>query len=171
MRQRESDRRPVILDGSSADEIAAFLAGVAIAAGPAVMDVYEKGGEVQAKDDGSPVTLADQRSEAFICAALGECLPFVSIVAEESISSGEQVAAAERFILVDPLDGTKEFISRNGEFTINVALINRGRPVAGAVYAPALARLWFGGERAFLCDVPVGGGLPASDFMAFDQGA
>ena len=70
------------------------------------------------------------------------------------------VAVAEQFLLVDPLDGTKEFVARNGEFTINVAMIEKGAPIAGAVYAPALGRLWFGGDQAFVCDAPVGAGLP-----------
>jgi 3'(2'), 5'-bisphosphate nucleotidase len=64
------------------------------------------------------------------------------------------------FFLVDPLDGTREFIARNGEFTVNVALIDAGVPIAGAVYAPAIGKLWFGGTSAFLCEVPVGEALP-----------
>src|SRR5208283_5063130 len=79
---------------------------------------------------------------------------------EEMTAAGRNVAIADRFLLVDPLDGTKEFIKRNGEFTINVALVESGRPIAGAVYAPVLARLWLGGERAFVCDAPVGAALP-----------
>ena len=148
------------IDAGSADEIATFLAEVAAAAGPAVMEVYEQGGEVRSKSDGSPVTLADERAEAIICAKLTHSLPSTPIVAEESTSSGKQVAVKDRFLLVDPLDGTKEFLARNGEFTINIALVAEGRPVAGAVYAPALGRLWFGGERAFVCDATVGDGLP-----------
>ena len=76
------------------------------------------------------------------------------------MSAGKQAEVADRFLLVDPLDGTKEFIARNGEFTINVALVDCGGPIAGAVYAPALGRLWFGGKQAFVCDLDVGGGLP-----------
>jgi 3'(2'),5'-bisphosphate nucleotidase len=68
---------------------------------------------------------------------------------------------SEQFFLVDPLDGTREFLKRNGEFTVNIALVRLGAPVAGAVYAPALARLWVGGESAWTCDVEVGGMLPA----------
>ena len=73
------------------------------------------------------------------------------IVAEEATAAGPPIAIAERFVLVDPLDGTREFVARNGEFTINVALIENGAPIAGAVYAPALGRLWFGGDQAFVC--------------------
>jgi 3'(2'), 5'-bisphosphate nucleotidase len=84
----------------------------------------------------------------------------IPIVAEEATAAGAPMVVAERFVLVDPLDGTREFIARNGEFTVNVALIERGRPIAGAVYAPALERLWFAGARAFACAAPVGADLP-----------
>jgi 3'(2'),5'-bisphosphate nucleotidase len=151
---------PLELDRAARDDIAACLAEVAIAAGPAVMEVYASGGNVSTKSDGSPVTLADERAEAIICDRLARLLPTTPVVAEERVAAGDRVRIAGRFLLVDPLDGTKEFISGNGEFTINVALVESGRPVAGAVYAPALARLWFGGERAFVCDVPVGAAMP-----------
>jgi len=84
----------------------------------------------------------------------------IPIVAEESVAHGAQTAIGRSFILVDPLDGTREFIACNGEFTINIALVRDGVPVAGAVYAPALGRLWFGGERAFVCEAAVGAPLP-----------
>jgi 3'(2'),5'-bisphosphate nucleotidase len=122
--------------------------------------VYACGGSVSSKSDGSPVTLADERAEAIICDRLAHVLPDTLVIAEEMVARGWQIEIADKFLLVDPLDGTKEFISRNGEFTINVGLIDSGRPIAGAVYAPALNRLWFGGERAFVCDVPAGGALP-----------
>ncbi len=154
------DGGPFNFDLASADEVAVFLAGVAIAAGPAVMEVYELGGEVRSKSDGSPVTVADERAEAIICSMLALSIPPVPIVAEELTSLGKPVAVANRFLLVDPLDGTKEFVARNGEFTINVALIEKGKPVAGAVYAPALGRLWFGGDHAFVCHAASGDGLP-----------
>jgi 3'(2'), 5'-bisphosphate nucleotidase len=152
---------PFDFDRASPDEIAAFLAEVAAAAGPAVMDVYETGSGHLEKSDGSPVTLADVRAETIICDNLARTVSPPPVVAEEAAAKGDPHVVAERFLLVDPLDGTREFIARNGEFTINIALIERGRPVAGAVYAPALERVWFGGERAFVCDVPVGGRLPA----------
>jgi 3'(2'), 5'-bisphosphate nucleotidase len=160
LRQLHPDGRELDFDSASADEIAVFLAAAAVAAGPAVMEVYQQGGDVWSKSDGSPVTLADQRAEAVVCAKLSHAFPLTPIVAEESTSSGEPASVADRFLLVDPLDGTKEFVARNGEFTINVALIRKGAPVAGAVYAPALGRLWFGGEQAFVCEAAVGAGLP-----------
>ena len=160
MRQLHPDGHEFDFDAASADEIAVILADAAIAAGPAVMDVYEQGGDVWSKGDGSPVTLADHRAEAIVCEKLSRAFPPIPIIAEESTCLGKPAAVADRFLLVDPLDGTKEFVARNGEFTINIALIRKGAPVAGAVYAPALGRLWFGGEHAFVSDAPVGGGLP-----------
>ncbi len=161
MRQLHPDEQQFNFNSASADEIAVFLADAAVAAGPAVMDVYGQGGEVWSKGDGSPVTLADHQAEAIVCAKLAYAFPPTPIIAEESTSLGKPAAVADRFLLVDPLDGTKEFVARNGEFTINVALIEKGAPVAGAVYAPALGRLWFGGQHAFVCKAPVGGGLPS----------
>ena len=160
LRQLYSDTRQVNLDLADADEIALFLAGAAFAAGPAVMDVYNQGCEVWTKGDGSPVTLADQRAEAIICAELARAIPSVPVVAEKSWSAVKSADIGDRFLLVDPLDGTKEFVARNGEFTINVAFIEKGRPIAGAVYAPALGRLWFGGKQAFVCDAAPDAGLP-----------
>jgi 3'(2'), 5'-bisphosphate nucleotidase len=141
-------------------ETAIFLAEAALAAGPAVMDVYAHGGDVETKLDGSPVTLADRRAEEIICGFLCSRAAPPPIVAEESASRVS--AGVERFLLVDPLDGTREFLARNDEFTINVALIERGAPVAGAVYAPALGRLWFGGGESFVCDVRPGETVPES---------
>jgi 3'(2'),5'-bisphosphate nucleotidase len=151
---------PLEWDRVERDRLAASLAEIALAAGPAVMEVYASGGAVSTKSDGSPVTLADQRAEAIICDRLARLLPTTPVVAEESVAAGDAVSIAEVFLLVDPLDGTKEFITRNGEFTINIALIASGWPVAGAVYAPALTRLWFGGECAFVCDAPVDAAMP-----------
>ncbi len=101
--------------------------------------------EVRTKSDASPVTAADEETEAFLLEALATLTPDIPVVAEEQAAAeGLPSHAAARFWLVDPLDGTKEFISRNGEFTVNVALIENGRPVAGVVHAPALAMTWAG---------------------------
>ncbi len=125
------------------------------------MEEYERGCVAETKKDGSPVTVADHRAEAVICERLARALPSTPIVAEELTAAGTPIAVAKRFLLVDPLDGTREFVARNGEFTINVALVEDGVPIAGAVYAPAIGRLWMGGGRAYVCDAPVGSGLPA----------
>jgi len=142
------------------DAIACFLARTALAAGPAVMEEYRRAPIARAKRDGSPVTAADERAEAIIRQRLRLLAAPIPIVAEEATAAGEAIEIGERFVLVDPLDGTREFVARNGEFTINVALVAGGAPIAGAVYAPALERLWFGGEAAFACPAPVGADLP-----------
>lgn len=148
------------LSSQPRDVIALALARAALEAGPAVMEEYARAGDSRLKADGSPVTVADERAEAIIHARLRRLAPAIPIVAEEAVAAGAALEIAARFFLVDPLDGTREFLARNGEFTINVALIESGAPVAGAVYAPARDRLWFAGESAFACDVPVGGDLP-----------
>ena len=147
-------------DRIARDDIALFLAEAALAAGPAVMEEYERGCDVRSKADGSPVTSADHRAEAIICGHLARIAPMPPVCAEESTAAGTPISAAGRFLLVDPLDGTREFLARNGEFTINVALIEGGAPIAGAVYAPAIGRLWIGGDAAFVCQTPLGAGLP-----------
>ncbi|WP_210760770.1 3'(2'),5'-bisphosphate nucleotidase CysQ [Azohydromonas sediminis] len=107
-------------------------------AGRVILEVYATDFAVRGKDDASPVTEADERAERLIVPALAALTPGVPVVAEEEVAAGRVPAIGERFWLVDPLDGTKEFISRNGEFTVNVALVERGEPVLGVVLAPAL---------------------------------
>jgi 3'(2'),5'-bisphosphate nucleotidase len=155
---RRSD--PFALDRGARDDIALFLAEAALAAGPAVMEEYERGCDVRSKADGSPVTTADHRAEEIICSHLARMAHMPPICAEEAAAAGQPFSAGGRFLLVDPLDGTREFLARNGEFTINVALIEDGAPTAGAVYAPAIGRLWIGGDAAFVCQTPPGAGLP-----------
>jgi 3'(2'),5'-bisphosphate nucleotidase len=146
--------------GQDFDAMARALAEVALAAGPAVMEEYARGCETRDKADGSPVTAADERAEAIIVARLKALAPDIAVVAEEATAAGAKLEAPPRFFLVDPLDGTREFIARNGEFTINIGLVENGAPVAGAVYAPAIDRIWFGGRRADAARVSVGGALP-----------
>ena len=107
-------------------------------AGRVILEVYATDFAVRGKDDASPVTEADERAEQLILPALAALTPGVPVVAEEEVAAGRIPAVGERFWLVDPLDGTKEFISRNGEFTVNIALIEQGTPVLGVVFAPAL---------------------------------
>lgn len=124
------------------------LVGIALEAGAAIMPVYEqmKPEEATLKGDGSPVTRADALAEAIILRRLAELAPQIPVVAEESVAAGRIPETADRsFFLVDPLDGTKEFLSKNGDFTVNIALIERGEPVLGVVYAPAIGELYVGG--------------------------
>ena len=97
------------------------------------MEEYAKAGAAREKADGSPVTAADERAEAIIVARLQALAPDIAVVAEEATAAGADLVAPPRFFLVDPLDGTREFIARNGEFTINIGLIENGAPIAGAV--------------------------------------
>jgi 3'(2'),5'-bisphosphate nucleotidase len=154
-------RESLDLRRATRDEIAEALAEIALAAGPAMMEVYAEDPTSRAKSDGSPVTEADERAEAIIRAGLEALAPETPIVAEEAVAAGGEMRVGEQFFLVDPLDGTREFLKRNGEFTVNVALIRMGAPYAGAVYAPALDRLWVGGEHAWTSLSHVGSGLPA----------
>lgn len=138
-------------------EVAAWiepLAAIARAAGHIVMQVYATDFAVHGKADDSPVTQADVRAEAAILAALQGLAPDIPVVAEEAVSQGAEAAIGRRFWLVDPLDGTREFVSRNGEFTVNIALIEDGAPVLGVVLAPALGRLFVGaaGQGAWVED-------------------
>ena len=130
------------------------LLPLARAAGDAILAVYATDFAVRGKADASPVTEADERAEAVILAGLARLTPDIPVVAEEAVAAGRIPRVGERFWLVDPLDGTKEFINRNGEFTVNIALIEDGRPVLGVVFAPALDRLFAGaaGAGAFVED-------------------
>jgi len=117
---------------------------LAIEAGTAIMAVYGRDDVgVRAKSDASPVTEADEVADAVICGGLAADAPGIPIVTEEQTDS--HGAAADVFFLVDPLDGTKEFVQRRGDFTVNIALIEHGTPTRGVVYAPARGRLFYTG--------------------------
>ena len=137
---------------------ATLLPGVIAAAREAahhILGVYRTDFTVRGKSDASPVTEADERAEAAIVAALQALAPDLPIVAEEAVAAGRVPdVSGGLFWLVDPLDGTKEFVSRNGEFTVNIALVHLGAPVLGVVLAPALGTLWAGvaGQGAFVED-------------------
>jgi 3'(2'), 5'-bisphosphate nucleotidase len=131
--------------------LARALVTLARAAAQEVMAVYATNFTVASKEDASPVTLADQRAEAVILEGLAKIEPGVGVIAEEAYSRGQAGTAGDTFFLVDPLDGTREFIGRNGEFTVNIALVDGGRPVVGVIVAPAQSRTFFAwrGGRAF----------------------
>jgi len=114
------------------------LVSVARKAGAVILEIYNRDFETLRKADRSPVTEADTAAEALILEALARLTPDIPVIAEEQCAKdGVPLSAPERFFLVDPLDGTKEFIAKNGEFTVNIALIEGGRPVLGVVYLPA----------------------------------
>lgn len=117
------------------------LCAIALEAGQEIMSVYAQDFDVFQKEDASPLTEADLRADAVIRQGLEQHFPNVFILSEESVSSEHD--STDRFFLVDPLDGTKEFLKRNGEFTVNIALIKNGASIAGVVYAPALDELFY----------------------------
>lgn len=121
------------------------------AAGEDIACIYAAGCAIEEKSDGSPVTIADRRAEAIILAQLAAAYPEIPILAEEEAAAGRIPALDGRFFCVDPLDGTKGFALRNGEFTVNIALIEAGAPVAGVILAPVTELLYYGasGEGAF----------------------
>ncbi len=123
------------------------LGAIALQAGRATLEHYHAGVAVEQKGDRGPVTAADRAAHAIILRALTEWDRSVPVISEEGAIPGPEVRADwTRFWLVDPLDGTKEFIQQNGEFTVNIALIERGVPVLGVIYAPALDLLYYAGE-------------------------
>lgn len=130
-----------------------FVADLALAAGRRIMDVYRDGFHVSNKADGSPVTGADRVAHDVIVSGLVSEWPHVPVVSEEDEVDNGRMVAGDRFFCVDPLDGTKEFIARSGDFTVNIALVEAGRPVLGVVYAPARQRIWLGDAHAFVADV------------------
>jgi len=138
----------------SAAHLLEQLPSIVRRAGQVIMDVYATDFEVRGKEDASPVTEADQLAEAVILKELATLTPDIPVVAEEAVAAGHIPNVGARFWLVDPLDGTREFINRNGEFTVNIALIEQGEPVVGVVLAPALERLFGGaaGVGAFVED-------------------
>jgi 3'(2'), 5'-bisphosphate nucleotidase len=142
------------------------LARIAREAGAIVMRHYRSGYETRVKSDRSPVTDADEEAERLI---LAKAFPGVPVVAEEEAAAGRVVVVGSHFFLVDPLDGTKEFIKLGSEFTVNIGEIVDGQPVAGVVYAPAIERLFVGSidEGAFHQDIDgtmiLSARAPASD--------
>lgn len=136
----------------------AELTAIALEGGAEILAIYATDFDAQTKADASPVTQADLRCEAAMRPLLETLAPEVVIVAEEAVSAGHVPEEAGRLFLVDPLDGTKEFINRNGDFTVNIALVENGVPIAGVVYAPALGKVWAGSasEGAFTAIVADG---------------
>ncbi len=119
------------------------LRTIARQAGDAIMAIYNQDFNVIEKDDSSPLTQADLAAHKVICESLAQLTPEIPILSEESESIEWRVRQSwETFWLVDPLDGTKEFIKKNGEFTVNIALVHHGKPVCAVVYAPVLDKMY-----------------------------
>jgi 3'(2'), 5'-bisphosphate nucleotidase len=130
------------------------LAIAAREAGEAILEIARRGFEVESKKDRSPVTEADRAAELIILAALARAAPGVPVIAEEEVAAGRIPAHDQHYFLVDPLDGTKEFVRGGDDYTVNIGLIEHGEPKLGVVFAPATGRLHAGciGDGAWLDD-------------------
>ena len=118
------------------------IRALALQAGDKIMEIYARDDfGVRTKADDSPVTEADEAADALISKGLSEAFPEIAIVTEEQ--SDSHSVSADRFFIVDPLDGTKEFVHRRGDFTVNIALVENGAPTLGVVFAPAKKRLFY----------------------------
>jgi 3'(2'), 5'-bisphosphate nucleotidase len=121
------------------------LAEAAQEAGEAILEIVRRGFEVEAKQDRSPVTAADRAAELVILAALARAAPGIPVIAEEEVAAGRIPAHDDTYFLVDPLDGTKEFVRGGDDYTVNIGLIEKGVPRLGVVFAPA-TRVLHGGS-------------------------
>ena len=120
------------------------IAEAARVAGEAILTIVRRGFEIEAKQDSSPVTEADRAAELIILAALARAAPGVPVIAEEQVAAGHIPAHEDTYFLVDPLDGTKEFVRGGDDYTVNIGLIQNGGPRLGVVFAPATGRLHAG---------------------------
>lgn len=124
------------------EQLIPVLRRLALEAGDRIMDIYDSPDfDVRAKSDDSPVTAADEAADALISAGLRAAFPDVTLITEEQADS--HALTASTFLIVDPLDGTKEFVQRRGDFTVNIAYVEDGVPVRGVVFAPAKGRLFY----------------------------
>jgi 3'(2'), 5'-bisphosphate nucleotidase len=128
-------------------ELLEIIIAAALEAGGAAHEIFRGDHQLAHKKDNSPVTAADHAAEAIILKRLGAHLAHIPIIAEEEVAAGRVPVIGSTFFLVDPLDGTREFIAHRPEFTVNIALIHDGAPTLGVVYAPAMGEL-FGGDVA-----------------------
>ncbi|RXJ85288.1 3'(2'),5'-bisphosphate nucleotidase [Arcobacter sp. CECT 8985] len=127
------------------------IKNIALEAGKLTMKVYNKDFQVDYKDDKSPLTEADIKSNELICKSLNKLYPNIPIMSEENKQVDYEIRKNwDCYFCVDPIDGTKEFIKKNGEFTVNIALIHNNTPIMGVVYAPALGDLyWADGKSSY----------------------
>jgi 3'(2'), 5'-bisphosphate nucleotidase len=156
------------LDAAACVQMLDALTGIAAAASEAILTVADNP-DIRSKDDGSPVTAADEAAEAVICEGLRRLAPSIPIVSEEQASHERpRTGASDSYFLVDPLDGTKEFISGSDEYTVNIAIVTDGVPILGVVSAPAAGIIWggvagHGAKRlSFVGDGSVPAGVPVA---------
>ena len=152
-------------DARARSDLMEGMVVAAIEAGAAIWKVFQEDFEVLSKADTSPVTAADTAAEAVILKALAHLAPATPVVAEEECAAGRIPEVRERFFLVDPLDGTKEFVKRGTDFTVNIGLIEHNTPTLGVVYAPARDRIYAGDTArgaAWTAEVEPGGPVPTA---------
>ncbi len=134
------------------------IKNIAVKAGDLIMEIYNKDFQIDYKDDKSPLTEADTKSNELICNKLQELYPDIPLMSEENKQTDYEIRKDwEYYFCIDPIDGTKEFIKKNGEFTVNIALIHKNTPVLGVVYAPALNDMYHAkqNEGAFKNNQPL----------------
>lgn len=148
------------------DKLLQLMLDAAVAAAGVILEIYEQPFTHQLKTDSSPVTEADTRAEEVILDVLGPT--GIPVLAEESVAAGRIPELGTRFFVVDPLDGTKEFVKRNGEFTVNIALCEAGRPVMGVVLAPASGETYWGSSSGGFAAQLSDGRLTAERRIAVD---
>ena len=148
------------------DELAAALGHIVAEAGRLIMGLQAAEIEARRKPDGSPVCQADLRAEQLILARLAALLPGVTVIAEELFAPAATGAVPKRFLLVDPLDGTREYLAGHRDFTVNIALIEGGAPMAGAICAPALDEVYMAGATAHRAALAAAGTSGANKVIA-----
>jgi len=159
------------LEPEQLQAVVAQLIPVARAAGERILEVYDTDFEVEIKVDESPLTAADKAAHQTIVDGLGALQPRYPVLSEESTASEyAERADWKRYWLVDPLDGTREFVKRNGEFTVNIALIDGCRPILGVVYAPVTDLLYWGGSGVGAYRQQKGGEVEAIRAGRYQQG-
>jgi 3'(2'), 5'-bisphosphate nucleotidase len=142
------------------DGMAMELTNIASKAGAAVMRVYQDslqdGLDVINKTDGSPLTKADLAADEIVAQGLATIAPNIPVLSEESAETVDPRDLGDLFFVVDPLDGTREFVAQNADFSVNIALVQHGTPIVGVVYAPAHDKMWFAGDHAYAAKVQPG---------------
>jgi 3'(2'), 5'-bisphosphate nucleotidase len=147
------------------NEIAWAFGAIALEAGRAILAARARGTDATQKADGSPVTAADLAADSLIRARLPGVLPDTLVITEETFSANQAANLPVRFVLVDPLDGTREFAAGRDEFTVNIALVEGDKPVAGTIYAPAMSCLYVAGTEAFRADISADAAMPRLETM------
>jgi 3'(2'),5'-bisphosphate nucleotidase len=160
----------VTLEAAAYKDFALAVIATAQQAGAAIMDIYRRDPNLRYKPDNTPVTDADHASEDIVTAALSKLMPAMPVIAEEQAAAGGIPQTGNDFFLVDPLDGTKEFLKLNGEFTVNIGLIGAGKPIFGLIYAPAKSDCYvtLAPGKAFRCELAPAASPPSPAGLSFE---